>query len=249
MKIDVSSDTIKQLFDNGFEEQIIDIMMLFENTDMWSISDIPISPLLISNNSEGIIISQEIYDVYQMFIKRINNPDTAGEIPFVLLGNRKEINGKKYIFLEKIEYDISDNLSDLSVKYDGVNLENLIKNSSYNIISIGHTHGNVVETEKGSTLTGNLPSSLFEHYQIRDVGLNLSVADINSHRSVINYAKKLNGKEILQTVIMYNGDMIILGGFGISKFSDINALLKSGETISMPTGITINKNSYLPFNR
>lgn len=244
MKLDVSSETINKLFNSGFEEQILDIAMVFENTDKWAISDIPISPLLIGISDYEIIISHDIYESYQIFLQRINNSDTAGEIPFILLGNRQETNGKSYIYLDKIQYNISDELSDLSVKHDGKLLEKLINSSQYNVISIGHTHGNVAESKKNSSLTRNIPSPLINAYQIRDVGLNLSVADINSHQSVIKYAKEVGNKEILQTVIMYNGDMVILGSNGVTKCDHISALLNNGEVVSIPTGsIRVERNN------
>lgn len=243
MKLDVSSETVNTLFDNGFEEQILDIVIAFENSNRWNVSDIPISPLLIGNNEEEIIINQEIYKSYQLFIQRINNVHTAGEIPFILLGKHKEINGGRYIFFDKIQYMITDDLSEVMVHHDGKKLENLINNSPYDVISIGHTHGNVIEEIKNTSLTRNIPVSIASKYHIRDVGLNLSVADINSHQSVLKYAKNVGDKKILQTVIMYNGDMIILGSDGITKCNQISAILDNGDVVSLPTASnTIEKN-------
>ncbi|MEI3530445.1 MAG: hypothetical protein V8Q75_05170 [Bacilli bacterium] len=243
MKLDVSSETVNMLFDNGFEEQILDVLLAFENSKRWNVSDIPISPVLIDSNEEEIIINQEIYKSYQLFLQRINNVNTAGEIPFILLGKQKEINGRRYIFFDKIQYMITDNLSEVMVHHDGKKLENLINNSSYDVISIGHTHGNVAEETKNTSLTRNIPESIASKYRIRDVGLNLSIADINSHQSVLKYAKNVGDKKILQTVIMYNGDMIILGSNGITKCNQISALLDNGDVVSLPTASnTIEKN-------
>lgn len=242
MKFDVSSDTINKLFDQGFEEQIVDIVMQFENETDKCVSDIPISPFIIQDNGEEIIISEEIYTCYQEFIKRINDPKTAEEIPFVLVGNRKKNNGKSYIVLEKIEYSISDDLSDLCVKLDAEKIERLIKDSQYSVIAIGHTHGNVDDSKKRQVLASQLSQNLIDKYQIRDVGLNLSIADIDSHQIVVDYAERYGNKEILQTVIMYNGDMVILGSKGINKCSSVTVVLNNGNVISISTGSIENMN-------
>lgn len=242
MKFDISSNTINKLFDQGFEEQIVDIVMEFEKETDKCVSDIPISPFIIQDNEEEIIIREEIYNCYQTFIRRISKPETAAEIPFILVGNRKEKYGKSYILLEKIKYSISDDLSDLRVKLDAEEIEDLIKNSQYSVIAIGHTHGNVNDAKKGQVLTSKLSQDLIDKYQIRDVGLNLSLADIDSHQSVIEYAKKWGNKEILQTIIMYNGDMVILGSKGINKCGNVNAILNNGNIISISTGSIEPKN-------
>ena len=77
-----------------------------------------------------------------------------------------------YIYRKNI-YSIDDNLDDLRVSIDEQKFKELLMDSNYSIISIGHTHGNVSEEKKNNTLTELLPSDIREKYSIRDVGLKL----------------------------------------------------------------------------
>ena len=43
-------------------------------------------------------------------------------------------------------------------------------------------------------------------------------------------------KEVLQTVIMYNGDIIMLSPNGISKSNNVQFVLSNGEIIMLSTG-------------
>ena len=71
----------------------------------------------------------------------------------------------------------------------------------------------------------------------RDTGLNISVADIWQHESFKQIAfRSSSNKEILQTVIMYNGDIVVLGHNEIAKAYDIQALLDDNIQVSISTG-------------
>ena len=85
MRFDVPSQVINKLFDSGYEEQIIDIVQEFENDNTREVSDIPLSPTMIQDSGEQIILSPSVYEQYQKLVSRISNSDTAQEIPFILL--------------------------------------------------------------------------------------------------------------------------------------------------------------------
>lgn len=89
MKFDVPTVVMGKLFENGYEDQIIDIVMAFETDSSKEVSDIPISPTVMKDSNEQIIISPNVYEAYTKLVQRINNTDTTQEIPFFLLGNRK----------------------------------------------------------------------------------------------------------------------------------------------------------------
>ena len=233
MKFDVPPIVIDYLFNNGYEEQIIDIVMAFEKKDNTEVSDIPISPLAMKESKEKVIMSPKVYNIYREFVQRINNQQTAQEIPFILLGNRKEINGESYIIIEDIIYDIQKAISETHVSIDEETFKKLIQLKDYSIISIGHTHGNVSEERKNTTIARNIPEELKAKYEIRDTGLNISIADIWQHEA---FKKLAPEKEIIQTIIMYNGDMIIIGSNEISKSSRIEVVLEDGKIITVPTG-------------
>ena len=240
MKFDVPSQVINKLFDNGYEEQIIDIVQEFENDNTREVSDIPLSPSIIQDSGEQIIISPMVYEQYQKLVSRISNPNTAQEIPFILLGNKKNIDGKNIKVIENIVFCNQSSLDDLRVSIDEGLFKKCLTDPLCFVVSIGHTHGNVSEGKKRNTLTSNISDSIKEKYDIRDVGLNISVADIWQHEAFRYIASNYENKEIMQTVIMYNGDIIMLSPTGISKSNNIQTVLSNGEIIMLSTG-TSNK--------
>ena len=122
--------------------------MACENDQSTEVSDIPISPSKILDSGDKVIISSKVYQIYNQLLKRISNCDTAKEIPFFLLGNRKEKDGIPYIMLEDIIYDINEALFDTKVSTNIDKFQQLLLDKSYSIISIGHTHGNISEDKK-----------------------------------------------------------------------------------------------------
>lgn len=148
MKFDVPTQVINKLFDNGYEDQIIDIVQEFENDNTREVSDIPLSPSLIQDSGEQIILSSSVYEQYQKLVLRISNSDTAQEIPYILLGNKKEIDGQQITLIENIVYCNQSSLDDLKVSIDEELFKRCLADSSYSVISIGHTHGNIAEDKK-----------------------------------------------------------------------------------------------------
>ena len=237
MKIDVPPVVIEKLFSNGYEEQIIDFVMACEDKEGLEVSDIPLSPTQMEDSGDKVIISPKVYETYMQLASRINNPQTAQEIPFILLGNRTNINGESYIVIEEIIYDIKDAKSETRVSVDEETFRRLLLEKKYSVISIGHTHGNVKEEMKNNTLARILPKDLRTKYDIRDTGLNISIADIWQHEAFIQIGKELAPqKEIMQTIIMFNGDMIMISPNGIKKSNDIKVVLHEGRSISIQSG-------------
>ena len=238
MKFDVPSHVINKLFDNGYEEQIIDIVQEFESDNSREVIDIPLSPTIMQASEDEIILLQQVYEEYKKMVEKIKNPNTSQEIPYILLGNRKEINGRDIIFIENIAYCNNSSLDDLHVSIDEQQFRQLASNSSYSVISIGHTHGNVSEDKKEKSLVRNISDEVKQKYDLRDIGLNISVSDIWQHEAFRQIAQQYGNKEVFQTVIMYNGDIIMMNSNGISKSNSIQSVLSNGEIISLPTGIS-----------
>ena len=236
MRFDVPSQVINKLFDSGYEEQIIDIVQEFENDNTREVSDIPLSPTMIQDSGEQIILSPSVYEQYQKLVSRISNSDTAQEIPFILLGNKKERDGQSITLIENLVYCNQSSLDDLRVSIDEELFRRCLADSSYSVISVGHTHGNIAEDKKKNTLTSNISDDIRQKYDIRDVGLNISVSDIWQHEAFRYIASNQGNKEILQTVIMYNGDIIMLSPNGISKSNNVQSVLSNGEIIMLSTG-------------
>lgn len=235
MKFDVPQKVIEKLFENGYEEQIIDIVMDFSEDNNREVSDIPISPIIMQDSGKRIIISDKVYQAYQEMVNTISNPDTAQEIPYFLLGNMKKIEGEECIFIENIEFCNQGILDDLRVSIDVDKFKSIVSDSPYEVISIGHTHGNVSEEKKSLSLARNLSSDIIQKYNIRDIGLNISISDIWQHEAFKQMASQYGTKEIMQTVIMYNGDIIMMSSNGISKSNHIQASCNN-HLIPLSTG-------------
>lgn len=129
MKFDVPSQVMGKLFENGYEEQIVDIVMSFEEDNTREVSDIPLSPTIMQDSGKKIIISENVYSIYQRIVNRILNPNTAQEIPYFLLGNKKNIDGEDCIFIEKIEFCNQEGLDDLKVSIDVERFKSLVSDS------------------------------------------------------------------------------------------------------------------------
>ena len=235
MRNDVPSQVMNKIIENGYEEQLIDTMMECESMSDKCVSDIPLSPTLIQDSGMDIVITEQVYEQYKELIRK-SNSGLPVEIPFILLGKKKDIDGKNKVVFEKLLYGFTD---ESQLRDNSVSLEQSIfddcTNGGYEIISIGHTHPNVSDERKKETLANNLSSELKEKYQIRDVGLNISVADIWQQEYWKDRAKGngFNG-QILQTVIMYNGDIIVISDDSISKSNNI--LARTNNTLeSVPT--------------
>ena len=185
MKNDVPSVVMNRLLEQGFEDQIIDIALELENDSSHEISDIPLSPISISSNEEKIVLSEKVFETYRQLVGRINNPQTAQEVPFLLLGKNKTIDNEECIVFEDIVFSNNnfDSLKDTSVSIDEELFKNYASSSDYDVISIGHTHGNVEEQIKNNSLARKLSSNIKDKYAIRDTGLNVSVSDIWQHEA------------------------------------------------------------------
>jgi len=225
MKNDVPSLVMNKLFEQGFEDQIIDIALELENDSSHEISDIPLSPITISSNEEKVVLSEKVYETYKQLVSRINNPQTAQEVPFLLLGRNKIVDNEEYIVFEDIFFSNTnaDSLKDTSVSIDEELFKNYVSSSDYDVISIGHTHGNVEEQIKNNSLARKLSSEVKNRYAIRDTGLNVSVSDIWQHEAFKQIASQLGNKRVMQTIIMYNGDIVVINDKNISKSGHVIA--------------------------
>ena len=171
------------------------------------------------------MLSEKVFETYRQLVGRINNPQTAQEVPFLLLGKNKTIDNEECIVFEDIVFSNNnfDSLKDTSVSIDEELFKNYASSSDYDVISIGHTHGNVEEQIKNNSLARKLSSNIKDKYAIRDTGLNVSVSDIWQHEAFKQIASQLGNKRVMQTIIMYNGDIVVINDKNISKSSYVIA--------------------------
>ena len=180
------------------------------------IGDTPISPVSLDDEYTPILLSDNVVDTYNKLVETINNPNTALEYSFVLLGKSASLSGEKCYMVDQIIdcslYD--DNLSNRQTRMDNNKLNEIVANaqkSGYNFISIGHTHPNIPEEERQATVANYLSDEEKDIAYIRDAGLNLSLQDFVSYESLYEYFKDNPNIRTCQSIIMYNGEMVMLG--------------------------------------
>lgn len=213
------------------------------------ISDTPISPVSLDDEYTPILLSDNVVDTYNKLVETINNPDTALEYSFVLLGKSASLSGDNcYMIDQIIDCSLYDgNLSSRQTRLDNDKLNQIIQNaqnSGYNFISIGHTHPNIPEEERQITVANYLSDDEKDSEYIRDAGLNLSLQDFVSYESLYEYFKNYPNIRTCQTVIMYNGEMVMLGKQNdkLSRMTTIMGL--SGQEIYVSSKEEYRKSSH-----
>ena len=145
--------------------------------------------------------------------------------------------------------DCNSQESDLSsrvAKMDEQKLNQAVQfalQNGYDFISIGHTHPNIPEEERTTTIANYLSDEVRDSEYIREAGLNLSLQDFVSYESLYQYFAKNPNIRTAQTVIMFNGEMAMVSKTG-SKLSRSAVLMDRtiGEEIYVSSKEEYNKN-------
>ena len=190
------------------------------------ISDTPISPMTLADDYTPILFSQEAMLTYKKLVEIINIPGTAKEYSFVLLGKSGILSGQKCYLVDQI-VDCTSQESDLSSRVTQMDQEKLNQvvqtalRSGYDFISIGHTHPNIPQEERTTTIANYLSDDVKDSEYIRAAGLNLSLQDFVSYESLYQYFLKNQNIRTAQTVIMFNGEMVMVSkvGHSLSRFT------------------------------
>ena len=191
-----------------------DIPALVSERNM-DIGDTPISPMMIEDDYTPIFFSPEVIEEYKRLVEIINVPETSKEYSFVLLGKLGSFGGEKCYIVEKL-IDCSKEDSDLSnrmTKTDENKLNETIRfalQNGYNFISLGHTHPNIPEEERLTTIASYLPEEVKNSEYIRDAGLNLSLQDFISYESLYQFFANNRNIRTCLSVIMYNGEIAMV---------------------------------------
>lgn len=185
------------------------------------IGDTPISPMTLDDDYTPVLFSQNVMSSYKKMVDIINIPETAKEYSFVLLGKSVTLGGQRCYLIDQM-IDCNSRESDLSsrvTKMDGKKLNQAVQfalQNGYNFISIGHTHPNIPEEERNTTIANYLSDEVRNSEYIRESGLNLSLQDFVSYESLYQYFAKNPNIRTAQTVIMFNGEMAMVSKSGSS---------------------------------
>lgn len=243
------------LFENLNFDTIINksIEILDNNQELFSnrnidIGDTPISPMALDDDYTPMLFTPEVMAFYKRLVDIINIPETAKEYSFVLLGKSGTLGGQKCYLIDQI-IDCNSQDSDLSsrvTKMDEQKLNQAVQfalQNGYDFISIGHTHPNIPEEERTTTIANYLSDEVRNSEYIREAGLNLSLQDFVSYESLYQYFAKNPNIRTAQTVIMFNGEMAMISKTG-SKLSRSAVLMDrtTGEEIYVSSKEEYNKN-------
>ena len=179
------------------------------------IGDTPISPMTLDDDYTPMIFTKEVMDAYKKLVNIINIPETAKEYSFVLLGKSGTLGDQKcYLVNQMIDCNSKEsNLSNRVTKIDEEKLNQAVQfalKNGYDFISIGHTHPNIPEEERTTTIANYLSNEVRESEYIREAGLNLSLQDFISYESLYKYFERNPNIRTAQTVIMYNGEIAMI---------------------------------------
>lgn len=229
------------------------MQVLSENPELVSqrgmdIGDTPISPMALDDDYTPMLFTPEVMASYKRLVDIINVPETAKEYSFVLLGKSGTLDGQKCYLIDQM-IDCNSHESDLSSRVTKIDEEKLNKSvqfalqNGYDFISIGHTHPNIPEEERTTTIANYLSDKVKDSEYIRKAGLNLSLQDFVSYESLYQYFVKNPNIRTAQTVIMFNGEIAMVSKTG-SKLSRSAILMDgaTGEEIYVSSKEEYNKN-------
>ena len=258
MKIKTIDDVKKSnLFGNSNYDHIIEESMkaLQENSfqfigkDM-DVGDTPISPVSMTDDLTPIILSNDVMQEYKKLITLINDPATAKEYSFVLLGKSATFNNEQCYFIDKM-VDCNSNTDDLNnreTRMDETKLNDAInfgRANGYNFYSLCHTHPIISDIDKETTLAKYLPDEVKDSEHIREAGLNLSLQDFVSYEALYKYFESKPNIKTCQTVIMFNGEMVMFGKQNDELKRSIFIMDTSGESVYVSSNKDYKKGSYV----
>ena len=204
-KLDNITNESNNIIDRNFKDSNIDI------------TDTPIPVTTFDDDISDVYFSIESSRNYEQLVSKINSiNELSKEYSFVLIGKSIESEEGTYYIIDYL-LDISgNNLSNRITSIDVNKLQKYIEwaaTNNYNLISIGHTHPLISEDEKKTTIANYMTSKFKEEFNIREPGLNLSLQDLILYNSLYNQINKLwpnKFKYIINTVIMYNGEICMI---------------------------------------
>lgn len=186
---------------------------VFSNRNM-DITDTPISPVTLDDDYTPVLLDADVMKEYKKMIKLINNPETAKEYSYVLLGKLASLGDEACYLVDKIiGCNLDEGMLDSRETHiDNKKLTEIIAYAiykGYNFISLGHTHPLISEEEKQVTIANYLSEEIKQREFIREAGLNLSLQDFVSYETLYQYFVSYPNIRTSETVIMHNGEMVM----------------------------------------
>ena len=185
------------------------------------IGDTPISPMLLESDYTPIILSANVMPTVNEMVEKINVPETAKEYMFVLLGRKATLNENPCYLIDQMvdctsqDGELSNRMTQIDQEKIGQTLRTALANG-YDFISIGHTHPNIPQDERKTTIASCLPDDVRRNEYIREPGLNLSLSDFAQYDYIFHLLESSPNIKTAMTVIMFNGEMTMVSREGES---------------------------------
>lgn len=216
---DVQADCLKVLSSSGFGTIIEYLSSQYDLVGFDRISDIPIATESIPEKFDHIVVLKpKVLEKYYELLEKINNHESAKEYPFLLVGESFPDDPTVMSFYDLVPCcQNNSELTSNQVHHDVDILTAAVKTNS--IVAIGHTHPLLEEDQIKDCLASRMTESERKRFGVKRVGLNLSLQDIYQAMVV----QKQTSTKILECVIMYNGDFVLVDNDGeaISKYPTI----------------------------
>ncbi len=192
-------------------------------------SHLPIAPSMIPDDQTLVLLNKDVKRDYDLLVGLSNHELASIEYPFVILGNRQEVDHNSVILLEKFVYcyDIESTLSSRKVDIDPFKLLDALTDSNYDVIVWGRTHGTLSEEEKKDSSVSRLSLDYREKYNIREDEFNIRLDELDEYSMIVDTVENQDfGKEVYQITIMPTGEVAMLGSFDsqYQKFENIGVV-------------------------
>lgn len=210
---DLKGKTLKIAYDSNLGDLINDISGKSNLIDFESQSTIPIPPELIEEGKLFVILKDEPKEYYDTYLELINKNETALEFPFLLTGKTIQTNNLELTNIKPLHTNI-ESLKNNIIKmpdYSKALGEEIYKKKDigFDIYVLGHTHPLPKDQTKQNHLTEKLDTETKSRYNIKKLGLNISLQDLYQLVYFEDAVKGIVSPEskILISILMFNGNM------------------------------------------
>ena len=228
---------------------IINRENIMVNGELLDASYTPLSPTLFPSNNDPVLVSVDVQEKIQEIITKINNPETALEYSFLIIGKTINSDGNLlYVISDIVDCTDYDNIQERKTSIDSAKLNRAFSealNNGCSFISIAHTHPIVSQEVEETSIYHYLSDEMRKSQNLKPVGLNLSLQDLIQFESFHSQVASINPSiSTFQTVIMYDGEIAMLTTdnngnifrmtniYGLDSFMPIDGIKVSPESIA-----------------
>ena len=238
----VYCDKLREITCKNLGESLTTVLDMLENLDGNNFSelnpdaefDFYCLPIPISNvknkNSEGLVLSQNVMDEFDILLNKINTENTNIEYPYLLIAE----DGKEYNKVIPFEAKNKQTCT-----YNWEFIEEYIKNCNDNVkIALFHTHPNPLNEEHQTLYNQN--KEILEKFNVQPNGLNISMADVTLTLNLQNIVNKHNKSANILTesvILMHDSNLIAFSTQNNLQLTHNQSLQKTKENLQLLNNI------------